>query len=182
MNVSENCIERKRHPVPIGRILIPLDNQRKWADLRYWHLSISWTVWKRTCFETDGLRELEFLENFHCSSRTFPLPTMNCPGTSWTHYSFLWIQRKAVSCVFQVAVKFVFKAKLPLPSSQMMDFVFLLPEGPESGHFVFISPHGHFLLPTPGPSPCLREEISGSGAVTSVGSDTILEAFVRSFP
>lgn len=99
MNVPENCIERKRHPVPIGWILVPSNNQRKWA---VWKGTISWTVWKGTCFETDGSRELEFLENFHCSSCSFPLPTVNCQGASWTHYSFLRTQRKAISCVFQV--------------------------------------------------------------------------------
>lgn len=36
---------------------------------------------------------------------------------------------------FKYHMKLVFKVKLPLPSSQMMDFVFLLPEGQESGQF-----------------------------------------------
>lgn len=36
---------------------------------------------------------------------------------------------------FKYHMRFVFKVKLPLPSSQMMDFVFLLPEGQESGQF-----------------------------------------------
>lgn len=39
-----------------------------------------------------------------------------------------------VAC-FKYHMKFVLRVKLPLPSSQMMDFVFFLPEGQESGQF-----------------------------------------------
>lgn len=64
----------------------------------------------------------------------------------------------------------------------MMDIVFLLPEVKRVGSFVFIGLHGHFLLPTLLPSLCLTREIIWSSVVTSTGSNTILEAFVCSFP
>lgn len=99
MDVSENCIERRRHPVPTGWTLIPLDRQKKRADLRDLPLSISWTVWKGTCFETDGLRELEFLENFHCSSCS--LPTITVQGLPEHAIHFFTFQGRPY-LVFQV--------------------------------------------------------------------------------
>lgn len=155
MNVPENCIDRKRHPVPIGWILIPSDNRRKWAGLHFLdnlERDLLWNGW----LERNGIFG-EFPLLLLLLSSSHHEHVRGLPGCT-TH--FFGLKGKPYHVCFKYRTRFVFKVKLPLPGSQMMDFVFLWPEGQESGHFVFISPHGHFLLPTPGPSPCLRREKS----------------------
>ena len=83
---------------------------------------------------------------------------------------------------FKYCMDFVLKVKLPLPAHTWWILFSSCPRVKRVSIFVFISLPSHFLPPPLLPSPCLVQELSGSGAVTSSGSDPILEAFVCSFP
>lgn len=90
----------------------------------------------------------------------------------WTAH-FFGLQGKPYHVSFKYHRAFAFKVQLPVPSSQMMDFVFLLPKGQWSRQFgiyqcsVTISsllPDCPFspVLPRPVPWPSIRPDDSGS--------------------
>lgn len=175
-------------PVHIGESvnewsLVPADDQREWPDLSYFTSEHFLDGLERErfwngCFEIIWMfGEFPLLLLY-----PFPLSPVSCLSLPVCTIYFCRLKGRPCNVCFKYHVNFFLKVKLPLPAPKWWILFSFCLRVKRVGSFVFISLHGHFLPPILQPSACLMPEISGSGAVTSTGSDTILEAFVCSFP
>ena len=125
---------------------------------------------------------LEMLLSFGGISMALPTPPfhpVSCRGSSRSHSSFLPAQGETMSRVFRTTwgLSSKWSCLWHLTNDRFL-FSFCL-RVKRVGRSVFISPHGHFLPPTLLPSYARNQWVH---TVTSTRSDTILEAFVCSFP
>lgn len=144
MAVSENCSERKGHPVHIGWISEWVITGASWFHWIIRESAQTKIIYSRAF--PGQLGEGHALKLMACDNLNFwrasiaPLapflfPPWTVQGLPGHTIHFFRLKGRPYHVCYKYYMKSVFKVELPLPSSQMMDFVFLLPEGQESGHF-----------------------------------------------